>query len=283
MADQSGNPSEGAAPPQRRRSSFVEFFQSRSATNAPTSSSPPSNSTPTAIPKSTGHNRSLSAALGLSTSSPSQSNPYNAFQRQRRASVTTSGSGSPEFRNSFGDEPAVIEEDEPMKPIGNTPPSPSFGRRLSFGAQALRDVRQASGPGSPGAAGRQPSSSLYTLREGQENKAPTTAATGGKSRGLSSLPQCSLGPKLSLCVSLHVHTTNCLSGEGFNWSESLRDRTKRSPSFSAGSPMTARPRAPSIPVAEPPKEIPKPAPTPVKMKKPDHLGERMLRGDFMMD
>ena len=282
MADQSGIPSDGAAPPQRRRSSFVEFFQSRTAPNAPTSSSPPSNSTPTAIPKSTGHNRSLSAALGLSTSSPSQSNPYNAFQRQRRASVTTSGSGSPEFRNSFGDEPAVIEEDEPMKPMGNTPPSPSFGRRLSFGAQALRDVRQASGPGSPG-AGRQPSSSLYTLSEGQETKAPRTAATGGKSRGLSSLPQYSLGPKSPSRASSRGDIANCFPGEGFNWSESLRDRTKRSPSFSAGNPLATRARAPSIPAAEPPKEIPKPAPAPVKMKKPDHLGERMLRGDFMMD
>jgi hypothetical protein len=34
---------------------------------------------------------------------------------------------------------------------------------------------------------------------------------------------------------------------------------------------------------EPPKDMPKPAPVPQKFKKPDHLGERMLRGDFMMD
>jgi hypothetical protein len=30
--------------------------------------------------------------------------------------------------------------------------------------------------------------------------------------------------------------------------------------------------------------MPKPAePLPITKKKPDHLGERMLRGDFMMD
>jgi len=36
---------------------------------------------------------------------------------------------------------------------------------------------------------------------------------------------------------------------------------------------------------EPPKEVPKPAPAPApsRFKKPDHLGERMLRGEFMMD
>lgn len=37
---------------------------------------------------------------------------------------------------------------------------------------------------------------------------------------------------------------------------------------------------------EPPQEMPKVAPPvspPTRLKKPDHLGERMLRGEFMMD
>jgi len=77
-------------------------------------------------------------------------------------------------------------------------------------------------------------------------------------------------------------------GEGFNWSEALRDRSRRSPSFSSGNPFTqggGRPRAVSNSNPEPPKEILKAAepPVPVRMKKPDHLGERMLRGEFMMD
>jgi hypothetical protein len=76
-------------------------------------------------------------------------------------------------------------------------------------------------------------------------------------------------------------------GEGFNWSDALRDKTKRSPSFSSSAnPFASNPtrnRSASIAAVEPPKEIPKPAPVPQKFKKPDHLGERMLRGEFMMD
>jgi len=141
--------------------------------------------------------------------------------------ATSSVSSSPDFRNSFSDEPAVLEEDDTARATINPPASPSFARRVSFGAQALRDVRLG---GSPGASG---------------------------------------------------------GGEGFNWSEALRDRSKRSPSFSSGSPFGqggARPRAISTSNPEPPKEIPKPIEAPpARMKKPDHLGERMLRGDFMMD
>lgn len=181
------SPTGERSPLQRRRSSFVEFFNPRSASNPPQSSSPPAPSAPASVPRPS-NGRSISMALGLSTSSPTQSSPYNAFARQRRASVSTSsGSDSPQFRNSFGDEPAVIEEDDTTRVPVNSPSSPSFARRLSFGAQALRDVRQGSNAGSP-SGGRQPSSSLYTLSENQENKAPPTATTLGKSRGWSPLP-----------------------------------------------------------------------------------------------
>lgn len=117
-----------------------------------------------------------------------------------------------------------MEEDDSSQAALN-PPSPSFARRVSFGAQALRDVRVGGSPGTTG-------------------------------------------------------------GEGFNWSEAIRDRSKRSPSFSSGNPFsqsTTRPRATSITNPEPPKEIAKPVEPAPRMKKPDHLGERMLRGDFMMD
>lgn len=76
------------------------------------------------------------------------------------------------------------------------------------------------------------------------------------------------------------------TGEGFNWSDAMRDSSKRSPSFSTGNPFASngtRPRATSISNPEPPKEISKPVEQPLRMRKPDHLGERMLRGDFMMD
>ena len=85
------------------------------------------------------------------------------------------------------------------------------------------------------------------------------------------------------------------TGEGFTWSDAFRDKTKRSPSFSSSAnPFVSNParnRSTSVSASssapEPPKEMPKPAPapapTPQKFKKPDHLGERMLRGEFMMD
>lgn len=227
MSGHSPPPSPGGPATRRRRSSFAEIFNPRSAANPPASTSPPSASLPSSIPAPQ-HKRGMSiTTLGLS-GSPSQASPYTAFAKQRRASVSTSsGSDSPVFRNSFGDEPAVLEEDDQARVPLNTPMSPSFARRVSFGAQALRDVRSG---GNAGAAG---------------------------------------------------------GGEGFNWSESLRDRTKRSPSFSSSAkpfaPTTNRSRAASTTATEPPKEMPKPVATPSKMKKPDHMGERMLRGDFMMD
>lgn len=75
-------------------------------------------------------------------------------------------------------------------------------------------------------------------------------------------------------------------GEAFKWSEALRDRTKRQPSISAsGNPLQHRQRAASITAVEPPKEMPKPQSPPLtaKLGKPDPIGERMLRGDFLMD
>ncbi|KIW61763.1 hypothetical protein, variant 2 [Exophiala xenobiotica] len=224
MSGQNTPPS--PAPQHRRRSSFIEMFNPRSHSTTAVSSSPPSAVTPS-NPNTTQHRRGTSiTGLGLNTN-PSTQSPFTAFQR--RASIATStASSSPDFKNSFGDEPAVIEEDDPSPHTMGQPSSPSFARRVSFGAQALRDVKMGSSPGS---------------------------ATGG---------------------------------EGFNWSEALRDRSRRSPSFSSGNPFTqggGRPRAVSNSNPEPPKEILKAVepPAPVRMKKPDHLGERMLRGEFMMD
>lgn len=224
MSGQTTPPS--PAPQHRRRSSFIEMFNPRPHSTTAVSSSPPSAITP-ANPNTTQHRRGTSiTGLGLTTNASNQS-PFSAFQR--RASIATStASSSPEFKNSFGDEPAVIEEDDPTPATMGQPPSPSFARRVSFGAQAMRDVKMGSSPGS---------------------------ATGG---------------------------------EGFNWSEALRDRSRRSPSFSSGNPFTqggSRPRAVSNSNPEPPKEILKAVepPAPVRMKRPDHLGERMLRGEFMMD
>lgn len=221
MSEQSP-PSSGSA---RRRSSLTEMFIPRPSSSTHTSSySPPGANTSTPVGSPQSHRRGMSiTTLGLSGHSPNnQNSPLNAFARQRQASITSSSSGSPEFRNSFEDS-AIIEEDHQSGVPATTPVTPSFARRVSFGAQALRDVRNVGG------------------------------ASGG---------------------------------EGFNWSEALRDRTKRQPSISTTSnPFQHRQRAASIATTEPPKEMPKPQPIPMaaKLGKPDQLGERMLRGDFMMD
>lgn len=194
-----------APPPNRRRSSIVELF--RPSINTSASSSPP-NGTSGVSSSAPQHRRGMSITTTMANGQNGPNSPYNAFARQRRASVaTSSASGSPEFRNSFGDEPAVVEEDDQTKsPSPN--PAGSFARRVSFGAQAMREVKQASGPGSPG-AGRQPSKSLFTLSENNEKddaprpRVPSdTAKAGGKSRGLS---PCSWGPcALQLCSGTDV-------------------------------------------------------------------------------
>ena len=187
MSDRTNPPS---PPPQhRRRSSIVDMFSPRSnSTTAAVSSSPPSAAVPS-TPSVIQRRGTSITALGLTTNPQNQSSPYTAFARQRRASIATSStSSSPDFKNSFGDEPAVIEEDDPSRATVQSP-SPSFARRVSFGAQALRDVKTGGSPGASG-GGRRPSS-LFTLDENFENATPSrqaasgTAKTAGKSRGLS--------------------------------------------------------------------------------------------------
>jgi len=229
--------------------------------------------------------------LGLNGNSPnSQNSPLSAFARQRRASVaSSSASGSPEFKNSFEDS-AVIEEDHQT----GAPATPSFARRVSFGAQALRDVRSTG----TASGGRRPSL-FATLQEQPENETPrndlspsnSKATARGGSRGLFlSCPVRRVTFGLEFLEPLIFNDspfhTDSFIGEGFNWSEALRDRTKRQPSVSSGGkPFAARPRATSIATEEPPKEMPRTHAPPVtaRLGKPDQLGERMLRGDFMMD
>lgn len=189
MADSStGGPSPG-----QRRKSFVEMLNPKAFGTASPFTTGSSSAIPVPASPGVANNRkSMSMALGLASSANSQDSPYNAFARQRRASISTStASGSPEFRNSF-DNNAVIEEDDKLGSI-NSPPSPSFARRLSFGAQALRDAKQGGGSSSLGTnAGRRPSSSLFTLNEDSDKRhadsvarPPGTAKTGGKSQGRS--------------------------------------------------------------------------------------------------
>lgn len=185
----------------RRRSSITEMFMSRPNMGQSGQSGSPPNASPGSA-NAQGARRAMSiTTLGLSGANSANS-PYSAFARQRRASGTSSASGSPEFRNSF-EENAVIEEDSTEAPAP-TPTSPSFSRRVSFGAQALRDVR-----GGPGSGGRQ--SNLITALQ-QENPSPgdkastlpSSAKTGNAGRGLSlpSAVPCYLFIPVSLILAL---------------------------------------------------------------------------------
>ncbi|KAI9717301.1 MAG: hypothetical protein M1812_004828 [Candelaria pacifica] len=186
------------------------------------------------------------STLGLSGNSPTQSSPFGNG-RSRRDSVSSSNSGSTGI-----DESAVEEGDAVTSPI--TP----FGRRMSFGARALRDARAGNG----NANGR-----ASTLAS-----SPTT-----KGRGLSSFT--STRPPSGTISDNDTRR----SGEGFNWSEALRSRAERTsisfpPNTNAPPAQSQHQRAQTVTTMEQPaKEMPKAS------KAPDHFQERILKGDFYMD
>lgn len=254
-------------------------------------------SDPISVPDSDPRPRRGSIASGLpltdlfSKQNPSSSgNPpaHNQPHHQRRLSITTLGlSGSPTQTSSLGgrgfrrgslssswgssapNEDVLTEDAEGSSP-GATPSSP-FARRLSFGAQALRDARS----GSIGNGRLPPGPSVAGPRR--------TASSAGGVSGYRSR-----SPAASTSTSPQDERSNASRrlGEGFNWSEALRSRAERAPSFggpvSPQSQSAARQsghqRAASIASMEQPaREIPKQP----KQNKPDFFQEKILRGDFM--
>jgi hypothetical protein len=157
----------------------------------------------------------------------------SAQGNQRRLSITTLGlSGSPTQTSAFGNRSlrrgslssswssSVPNEDAVTEDAEGTSPNSPFARRVSFGAQALREARAGS-----------------------------------------------IG-----------------NGEGFNWSEALRNRAERAPSI--GGPVSPaqsarhphHQRAASIATMEQPvRDMPRQP----KQNKPDFFQEKILRGDFM--
>ncbi|RAK76000.1 uncharacterized protein BO72DRAFT_478374 [Aspergillus fijiensis CBS 313.89] len=202
-------------------------------------------------PPSQGRRLSITT-LGLA-GSPNQSSPWGS-KSMRHGSISSSvGSGSANL------EDAVVEDSESGGPSSAAPHSP-FARRLSFGAQALRDAR-----------------------------------AGSISNGRYSPPWDSCSTVASTNVVLpEIEMSNVAwrqIGEGFNWSEALRTRAERAPSLGITSPNTPQTqllsgsgqqchhqRATSIASMEQPtREIPKQP----KQNKPDFFQEKILRGDFM--
>jgi len=224
----SNSPPSSSPPTHHRRaslapgSSLTELFSKsgNSGANAGTqAASPPFPSpiTTVAANAQSNHRRRLSiTTLGLS-GSPSQTSPFGTRIIRPNSMSSSVGSTSPNLEEA-------VDDSENTPPNTTTAP---FARRLSFGAQALREVR------------------------------------GGNTAG---------------------------AGEGFNWSEALRTRAERAPSFGnffSTSPQAQQPaaisqgyhqRAASVSIVEEPtREMPKQP----RQNKPDFFQEKILRADFM--
>ncbi len=270
-----------------------------------------SSTPPISVPPSSSRQRRASIASGFSfpeyrSGSQSLGGPQtgsmatamaNAQTNQgRRLSITTLGlSGSPtqplqygnrNFRqgsisSSVGSSPGnneeAVAEDVENSPSGGMPRSP-FARRLSFGAQALRDARAGS------------------IGNGRYHLSPPISPAAGQRRtassaGLSNHPTSnSISGKLSASTykGLPQNDTSNKSrrpiGEGFNWSEALRARAERGPispnsAQSQQAQQAPHRRAASIAsMDQPAREMPK---QPKQNNKPDFFQEKILRGDFM--
>jgi hypothetical protein len=225
--------------------------------------------------------------LGLGAS-PGQTSPF-LNQRTRTESISSANSGSVDE--------SPFEDDYTMSTSATSSnPATPFARRLSFGARALRDVRQSNGSvGNP---------------NGRPSVHKASSPPTGRGRGLSSLSRSlpapsplhigplSPGSFRSKSIS-HIRPppiaeqyeyaeselANCLltsplTGEGYNFADNLRTRAERG--SMSGPPPSMGPnghqRAKSVAIMEPPaREMPK------QPKVPDAMQERILKGDFYMD
>lgn len=251
----------------RRRSSFTELFQRPGNVVPPTPNSQPRPIYGTGS-ASAGQQRRMSLnTLGLS-GSPTQPSPF-APTPMRRGSVSSSVmSTSPTM------EQAVVEETEEETPM-TTPTSP-FARRVSFGAQALRNGNGTYHPPGKAPSPRNRSSSLFAGPASGSEEAACIASTSQNH-----FQNNKSNPSFSRQL-----------GEGFNWPESLRIKAERAPSlgsFPPTSPTMAHPamhhqRSASIATMEapPPERVEPPKQSHSKSRpKPDYFQEKILRADFM--
>ena len=217
-------------------------------------------------------------AMGIS-GSPAQANSFSG-NFGRRDSISSANSGSI-------DESAIEDDVGPIQSTPNTP----FARRMSFGARALRDVKNNTNAGGGGTAGgTDKSNGRSSIAEashsgGGRDSAKKTARlvdaapTSNKGRGLSSSEKMLPCP-LTMPKRVYGSNANYCStiGDGYNWADNFRNRAERSSSIASlsGSPLAGNHvRAKSVATMQPPaQEMPKPK------AGPDHIEERILRGQF---
>jgi hypothetical protein len=291
-------PSPPSPPVGRRRSSFagqfVDLFGRSSSSSTAGNAQPAAYPGPITEAAAQAQRRRLSlTTLGLS-GSPNQTSPFTPA-RTRTESTSSANSGSVD-ENPF--------EDIDIAPSSSLPATP-FGRRLSFGARALRDVRTGSvtspngnggsggggGGGSSGNGNPRPSVSKASTSSSTSRSTPPTAKSN-HGRGLSSFSTSLM--RSSSLSSKHVTEDPSLTGassaftagQGFDFAENLRSRAERGSISTAsglgggGGGMPSPPlhhRAKSVATESPTQAVPK------QPRVPDPIQERMLRGDFYMD
>lgn len=279
------NDSPPNSPTNRRRPSFAgqtfaDLFgtgRARSATtseNSTSGNSPPPgqiNNPITSAAAQAQRRRVSVSTLGLA-GSPSQTSPFASYRR--RDSISSANSGSI-------DESAI--EDDGVASSQAAPTTP-FGRRMSFGARALRDVKSSTGGsgggGGGGTADKGPNGRSSTIPENSplsKVDAPTTT----KGRGLSFPDRLFSFHSIVFRDVIGKLLTLRFIIDGYNWADNFRNRAERSSSINTAgvNPMNtaAHVRAKSVATMQPPaKEMPQP-------NVPDHFQERILKGDFYMD
>jgi hypothetical protein len=215
--------------------------------------------------------------LGLSGTGPASAAPFAGF---RRGSISTNNSDSI-------DENAVDDED-----AARTAPTTPFVRRMSFGTPAMRSAIRASGGSSPGTSGTHDLSRRSS--GGATSRTPPLTTSAARRISVS---------QASTAQSTRTHSdmlsSAARSDQGYNWSEQLRSRAESTvtgarSSFGAGM-ASSPPRAGIIgngqhdrskSVAEmpaPPQQAAVVKPKAPERQKPDHMQERILKGDFYMD
>ncbi|KAK0637525.1 hypothetical protein DIS24_g10731 [Lasiodiplodia hormozganensis] len=151
MSD-TNSPPRSPPPTERRRSSFAgqafaDLFGRQPAGQSPNNANANGNANyqgPITTAAAQANRRRLSlTTLGLS-GSPSQPSPFSTM-RSRGESVSSATSGS--FNESPFDDDDTSSSNSPPNTAATSP----FARRLSFGARALRDVKQGNGSGNTSA------------------------------------------------------------------------------------------------------------------------------------
>ena len=276
--DNSAEPNTPATPLSARRPSFApnqrlsEMFGRSPTNNSP--SGPPAYPGPIAAAAANAQasqkRRMSISTLGLS-GSPNQTSPFGGL-RPRQDSSSSNDTGSP------GNESAVDESGDAAGPPSSSP----FGRRLSFGARAMRDVRGSMGGSMNGRASTSPATDTHRNPSFAPSSPPPTRGARGFSSSLKEGDE----EDLSFSTSPSRRPSNVFNwrtGEsgGFNFSDQMRSRAQRSSSVASPSgswPGTNQSKSAPVASAEPPKQMPKTTQTP-----PDHFQERILKGDFYMD